>query len=703
MAFQPFSVQCLTCSSRLRVTDPSLVGTISACPKCGSMVEITGGDPVEDGGQDALPRAPEQVALGADSVDSETITRDAISAAEIDADHSVEELASYSQPFQGSDSLESAEVVDTAMPISPDDWQSDRTRKSRQLGMIVAVSIATLLIAVIVFAWFVRTWSRSGEVAAVPATEVPATEEGAEVEEPIAPDATEIEQSEPNREASAPTSPEVGPAEAKGTGTEAKGTEPVQGSGSATAKGTGPAKEGGTSDDHVKPPATMGEVAATVPAANSASVIPADLLPIDPLGPMPPVVNPDRDAVPPDAEEGMSKLDEIPPELRKFTVLLDLGREANETKPTIATPPSLNIAKIENAAEESLDPMMIATPPPAIDMDRALALEFALNSKGYPLGDLVLLFSQLTGVPVQIDWMTFDLAQKSIGQSVPTPRGFLSAGEQLEKVAESVGATLRVDKSFVLLTIDDATFAVIAEAITGVEDFAEQRSSAIAVLGAFLESEAEPNAATVRIGASLGEQQLAVLAFESLRRMRNIQGKVEDEFLRRWAHPVDSPAGPWTVLAAGDSGPALDAPVTIAELLRRVARRNQATCLVNWFDASRRRLSPEQIMMPYVQDDAGTMLSNTLRPFEMQVRRVDEHHWWVGTEATYDRLMVVVWSEPLGDQRGAFMKQITELMSGQSKDVFRIAYDQVSDRVMMLLPRYIVRQLPKIQQGIAAR
>ncbi|MFG0261064.1 MAG: hypothetical protein ACF788_01550, partial [Novipirellula sp. JB048] len=74
-----------------------------------------------------------------------------------------------------------------------------------------------------------------------------------------------------------------------------------------------------------------------------------------------------------------------------------------------------------------------------------------------------------------------------------------------------------------------------------------------------------------------------------------------------------------------------------------------------------------------------------------------------GTEATYDRLQVVVWSAPLGDQRGPFIEQMNHLMAGQSKEVFRIAYDPISDRTMMLLPRYIVRQLPKIQQGIAAR
>ena len=107
-------------------------------------------------------------------------------------------------------------------------------------------------------------------------------------------------------------------------------------------------------------------------------------------------------------------------------------------------------------------------------------------------------------------------------------------------------------------------------------------------------------------------------------------------------------------------------------------------------------MSPEQLVMPYVNDNAGAMLNTTLQPFEMQVRRVDEHHLWVGTEATYDRLLLVVWSEPVGDQRDAYMQKVSTAMAGRVEQGFRITHDAVSDRVMMLVPRYIARQLPTI-------
>ncbi|MDB4749975.1 hypothetical protein OAF83_03630, partial [Rubripirellula sp.] len=66
MPFKPFAVQCLTCASQLRVSDPAIVGTIAACPKCGSMVEIN--------------RPDGQVEIGRSGVDSQAITEDAITA-----------------------------------------------------------------------------------------------------------------------------------------------------------------------------------------------------------------------------------------------------------------------------------------------------------------------------------------------------------------------------------------------------------------------------------------------------------------------------------------------------------------------------------------------------------------------------------------------------------------------------------------------
>lgn len=653
------------------------------------MVEIQGEFSASPASE-SLPRNPEQVALGTDSVDSETITRDALSGGDLYAEAAVAAPHSPAEPFLGTEAIPPSQIADAGMPIPPEGWQSDRTRKSRQVGMIVAVSIATVLIAMVVFVWFVRTWDRGA--ASADAASAVTTADSADA---AANDVADANAMAPEVDAVEPTTPPMpSPASNPPPGRDPSEDAPnddVVPSPDDSPPGVNSGDINGNPADAGPMPAEIASVASSNTSSND---IPTDLLPVDPLGP---IVDVNRDAAAPVADDGMSKLDEIPPELRKFTVLLDLGRETNETKPTIQPPPTLDKLKVENAAEETLDPMMIATPPAAINLDRALALKFAMNSKGYPLGDLVLLFSQLSGVPIQIDWMSLDMAQISIREHVPTARGFLSAREHLEQLGTSIGATIQFDQSFAMITMEETEFAKRIEPVLQLDDFGDDRAAAISVLGKFLQNDAEAQPGTVKIGKALAEQQLAVLAFESLRRMRGIEGKLQDQFLSRWAHAANSTTGPWPVLAGGDSGPTLDAPITIAELLRRVSRKNQATCMVNWFDARRRRLSPEQLVMPYVKDDAGKMLSTLLQPFEMQVRRVDDSLWWVGTEATYDRLLLVVWSVPLGDRRDAFIQQVSEVMAARAEEGGRITYDAVSDRVMMLLPRYIASQLSKIQ------
>lgn len=184
--------------------------------------------------------------------------------------------------------------------------------------------------------------------------------------------------------------------------------------------------------------------------------------------------------------------------------------------------------------------------------------------------------------------------------------------------------------------------------------------------------------------------------------MRGIDAKVPDAALRHWAGPADQSVE-WPVVTGGQAGPQPDSPIAIASLFRRTARLNQSTCIVNWYDAISRGAAPELTMIPHMKEDAASTLQHALEPFELQVRQVDQGHWWVGSAPTYDRLTAVVWTQPLGDSKDTFLQRIENIMQGASPDVYRIAYDQASDRVLLLLPRFIVRQLPKITPAIAAK
>ena len=63
---EPFTVQCSTCQSRIRVRQASLIGQLANCPKCNAMIMIT---------------APQQIEVsnpGGFPVDSTAITKDGI-------------------------------------------------------------------------------------------------------------------------------------------------------------------------------------------------------------------------------------------------------------------------------------------------------------------------------------------------------------------------------------------------------------------------------------------------------------------------------------------------------------------------------------------------------------------------------------------------------------------------------------------------
>ena len=53
---QPFSINCVTCKSKLTVSKPALLGQILACPKCSSMVQIPAEPPVA--GNDNITAQP---------------------------------------------------------------------------------------------------------------------------------------------------------------------------------------------------------------------------------------------------------------------------------------------------------------------------------------------------------------------------------------------------------------------------------------------------------------------------------------------------------------------------------------------------------------------------------------------------------------------------------------------------------------------
>lgn len=657
LSFEPFSVQCLTCGSRLRVTDPAIVGTIAACPKCASMVQIEQ-DPAD------TTAAPQQVAVGDADVDSQAITQGSI-AAEQGADlGEVTDVHGFSGDSSGSNN-----------DSVPPDWQSAGTRRTRQIVLISLLSVTGLITAIVVFAWFVRSFGE-GSTVADSGTQVVDADPG------IDQDQTEAVETQADPNANGDTVPN------------ANGDNGAESINEGSVTGSNPVVVDSNQAEMVD--VSTAEASQDVAAPGAP---PSDLIPQSPLdvpaqpdvpGLMP--VNPLAN----DPEPEAGGMQALPPELEKYTrFLLDEG-QVEET--TLPAPPSMQDIEIDAAADQDFNSLGMAAPR-ELNLKGDLAIRMAFASEGYPLADLILLISQATGVPIQIDWVSFDLAGVPIDQQIAIAKGWKTAREMLDLTAESLGAELRAEKTLLILTLNDDSFQQTIGSLTDLGDFGAEKTSATAVLNGFLG--ANPELAKLALGETREQQQLAGLAVEGLRRMRGVPPKVSDVTLSRWASGIENSVE-WPLVTGGEAGPQADTPITLASLLRRTARRNQSTCIVNWYDAQRRGASPELVMIPHAKEDAGAMLGDALKKFPLQTRRVDAKHWWVGTEPTYDRLTAVVWTPPLGDSKNEFLKQIDTIMQGASADTYRLAYDQVSDRALMLLPRFIVRQLPKIASSIAA-
>ncbi|WDQ15797.1 hypothetical protein [Rhodopirellula sp. P2] len=460
---------------------------------------------------------------------------------------------------------------------------------------------------------------------------------------------------------------------------------------------------GGISEATPAVPATDG---ATVAGSDSQAMIPNDLMPSSPLDGSPAVLGRDQPstgpvAQPPAKETEPDPVMELPPEFAQFQMLLEMPGQAPDAPP-MSEAPVLEDVVLDVAANEFVDPMLIATPPEEVDIETALKMRLAISTKGYPLSDLILFIGEATLIPIQLDWVSMDLAGTNLRQPVATnAKGWTTMGQLLGDAARSAGLKIEVEENRLDLSLPIETLQAKTKTLVGLDDFGDERGSAETLLDRLTSAvELEPRDAL----------HLRCLTTESLRRMRQNESMLSDDVMARWTAAyvhqptealVDAGLPPaWPELVKGEPGSQLDTAIAMAGLLRRTARVNGATCIINWTDAQRRRLSPGQLVMAYAGEPgnevpAGKMLNRTLDPMGLQIREVDSSHWWVGTSATYDRLPVVVRSAPLGPRRDDVLHRIRE--SARLVGVgLAIEHDPVSDGFLAVMPRFLYRQLPKI-------
>ena len=434
--------------------------------------------------------------------------------------------------------------------------------------------------------------------------------------------------------------------------------------------------------------------------------VPNDLMPRSPLDGPPAVLGRDQPNAgpvtkPPPTESEPDPVMELPPEFAQFQMLLEMPGQAPDAPP-MSEAPVLEDVVLDIAADEFVDPMLIATPPEEVNIETALKMRLAVSTKGYPLSDLILFLGEATLIPIQLDWVSMDLADVDLRQPVATDsKGMTTIGQLLGRAARSAGLEIETEEDRLTLTLPMEMLQAKTKSLIELEDFGNEGGSAETLLDQLnAVVELEPRDAL----------HLRCLTTESLRRLRQHEPLLSDDVMSRWSAAythkpteklVDDGLPPaWPVLSEGKSGSQLDTAIAMAGLLRRTSRINDATCVINWNDAQRRRLSPGQLVMAYAGEagnevTAGEMLERVLDPMGLQVREVDSSHWWVGTSATYDRLPVVVRSEPLGPRRDDVLHRIRESarLVGAS---LAIEHDPVSDGFLAVMPRFLYRQLPKI-------
>ncbi|WP_404311227.1 hypothetical protein [Neorhodopirellula lusitana] len=747
----PFAVQCVSCHGRLRVTDESIVGTIVACPRCGSMVQINepesdntpsgsastpSGSTTTPSGQPTTqattspaaaissaapasispnpespapagpPPRPTRMVAGDEEIDSQEMTRDDFSQDDVtpngpppfDDPASDSPAAAFAAP-EGFAPPKGTEPPVTETPRTAPDpdstadsnaevadqlkWLEEPARRSRQRLLIGAISLGTVVILGILAMWL---FGGSEPITPVAQTTDPTSSIDPETTPNNTPDSVSLDKiasaDSPNDSTLIPT---------KTSDPDGLPTTPTESlPDSALEK---PASQNSpdpnSSTETPTPPTT-----ANAPPP----MIPTGLLPIDPLRADDEEKTGDQQVMRDGGDEAaMDPLMGLPPELEAFTQLLDVPGDAPDAPPIQPSDANVEELRVDQAADDMIDPMILATPPHEVNVANALKFRVAIQSDGYPLSDFLLLCSELTQVPMQIDWVTLDLAGVSFAQKIKDNKpGWKPIGDLLKTLAAELKLSLQQEPDELLWTLEAKELSERLTPVLNTSDLGDEEASAQQLIKAFDESiEWEERE---RIG-------LAAIITDGIRKARGLPTKlnpvtlnhlmIQAECLDPATRPKDDFPEHWPLIEGGESGNQLDTAITLAGFLRHTARLNGSTCIVNWQDARTRRLSPGQLVMPFAGDPAGTMLRKTLSPLGLSARIASEGIWWVGTDATYDRMPVLVIGDELGPQREAIIQRIETAAKQAGADLL-IHHDPVSDRYLSLMPRFLYRQLPTI-------
>jgi len=710
--------------------DRQLIGSISNCPKCGAMVEIKP-DSVHPttnnlAGPPPAPRDHDRHLAVGDStgIDSEALTQSSIADPDEIATPSVANGTAFqsSQPPGNStvDPHLDAPVAD--LPVDPSAvWQSESSRRTSQMALVAMLAIFGLIAATVGFIQFARSFTGNDAVAqnstdtlAQPTADQPTIEPDASPASEFRGDPSELDTPAPDSNAT------------DSNATDSTNSEPEPASIDA--------------DSQAVPPMTDPNAIAGVvpPTLEPIAVVPekTDAAPVGPAITAPPIT-----------DDGGGAMDDLPAGLRKFVPLLDVSTADNGAPQVFPTPPTIDSVRLDAAADLETE----ETPTvkrAAIDVPKLLTMRFAIDNRGATLSELVLLVSQLTGVPIELELISIDLAGVSVNQPLQTPAGWMPIGQWLQQSLDSAGLVMEVGDGAVLvhasaqrlldaggqaLVLDDfgddaekiaswlkpvvtpivgpANDAEVADPIDEEENTPPVDPAAKPPGDAAGGDKAEPivpwsfDAAEKRLVVPADRYLLvqSICAVEAMRLMLGKPTKLPRPRTKRWVGRWATPKQPendsstisdWPVVTDGQAGTQLDSPRTVAGLLRRAATENRAAVVVVWQDAMRHQVYPTDLAMPLSDGlTVGEYLDELIGESGLQARNSGDSVWWIGSEGLYDRYEVITWMTIPAGSGDVIAKRLASTLGVADPAQLPITWDDTS--LVIRAPRYIARQLQR--------
>lgn len=593
------------------------------------------------------------------------------------------------------------------LPVDPSSvWQSESSRRTSQLALVVMLAVFGLVAATVGFIQFARSFTRTRPVAQSSAD--PAVLPVAE--QPLVP---EPDAAEPN----------------------ARPNEPPP-------DGSQPQSVETEVDAPTAPPAAVDSETDSDTLAASTSTAGVDPAAIEPApgtgSAIGPAIGPAISA-PPIASGGDATMDDLPIGLRKFVPLLDISTADNGAPQIFASPPTIDSVRLDAAAElETEDTPTVKRA--AIDIPKTLAMRFAIDSGGATLSELMLLVSQLTGVPIELELISIDLAGISVNRPLQTPAGWMSIDQWLQQSLASAGLAMEVGDGIVLVHATAQRLLDAGGTALQLDDFGDDAEKLAAWLQPIVmpivgpavdvrvaDNEEENPQPTDESGPAddavkpaapwdydAAEKRLVVptdrfllvqsiCTAEAMRLMRGKPTKLPRQQTARWIgrwksakQPEQDPStiADWPLVNHGPAGVQLDSPRTVAGLLRRVATENRAAVAVVWHDAMRHQVYPTDLAMPLSDGlTVGAYLDEMIGEAGLQARDSGDSIWWIGSEGLYDRYEVITWMTIPPGTGDAIAKRLATTLGVPDPAQLPITWDQST--LMIRAPRYIARQLQR--------